>query len=101
VRQLEQWGAIRKIWVRGDRKDYYMADDWLGHILKNAILDTVGKKLDGYGSLLDDVERQLASTPADGNGRGKFLRERVQQLKSFQRKTRRLWNTPLVKMMLR
>ena len=36
VRQLEQWGAVRKIWVKGDRKDYYEANDWFGQILKNA-----------------------------------------------------------------
>ena len=22
VRQLEQWGAVSKIWIKGDRKDY-------------------------------------------------------------------------------
>ena len=26
VRQLEQWGAVRRVWVKGERKDYYEAN---------------------------------------------------------------------------
>lgn len=26
IRLLEQWGAVRSIWVKGSRKDYYEAD---------------------------------------------------------------------------
>ena len=28
IRELEKWGAVRKIWVKGSRKDYY---DCHGH----------------------------------------------------------------------
>ena len=45
VRQLEQWGAVKKIWVKGDRKDYYEANEWFGQIVKNALMDTIGKRM--------------------------------------------------------
>ncbi len=59
VRQLEQWRAVRKVWIKGDRKDYYVAEDWLGGVLRSALADTIGKKLGVYSSLLDQVEREL------------------------------------------
>ena len=46
VRQLEQWSAVSKVWVKGDRKDYYAANDWFGQILKSALVDTIGKKME-------------------------------------------------------
>ena len=57
VRQLEQWGAVEKVWVKGDRKDYYKARETIGRIIKNALVDLAGKRIQGSSSLLDDVDR--------------------------------------------
>ncbi|MCX7590660.1 MAG: hypothetical protein N2255_03425 [Kiritimatiellae bacterium] len=99
VRQLEQWGAVRKVWVKGDRKDYYEANDWLGRILKTAVLDTVGKKLAAYRSLLDGVEAQLAHL-SDTDGEGRFIRERVEHLRRFHGRLQKLWQNPIVQTLL-
>ena len=98
VRQLEQWGAVRRIWVRGDRKDYYEANDWLGKILRNLVLDTAGKKILSYAAMLDDMESQL---PAAGGGDGEFIRGRIRHLRAFQKKAQQVWKSPLVKMLLK
>ena len=87
VRQLEQWGAVRKIWIKGDRKDYYEANDWLGKILRNIALDTIGKKLLAYASLHD-------------NGGDAFVRERIRHLREFEKKARKVWDSKLLKMFL-
>ena len=100
VRQLEQWGGVRKVWVKGDRKDYYEASDWFGRIIKNAILDTVGKKMAGYSSLLDEVERDLKKLRA-GDGDVGFLRDRIRHLRRFQKRTEGAWNSPLLKRFLK
>lgn len=97
VRQLEQWGAVRKIWIKGDRKDYYEANDWLGKILRSLMLETVGKKLQGYASLLDDAEDELQR---EDGGNKAFLRERIQHLRRFERKARKVWDSKLLKMLL-
>lgn len=37
IRVLENWGAVRSVWVKGSRKDYYEANlDFKGVILKRA-----------------------------------------------------------------
>lgn len=100
VRQLEQWGAAKKVWIKGDRKDYYEASDWFGKILKNAIIDTVGKKMADYTSLLDEIETDLAAI-GDGDGEGEFIRERIKHLRRFQERSSSIWSSPLLKKLLK
>jgi DNA-binding transcriptional regulator GbsR (MarR family) len=100
VRQLEQWEAVRQVWVRGDRKDYYEANDWFGRILKKAVLDTIGKRLSSYAAVLEDVARTMASE-GGGGAEEEFIRERVEHAKSFQGRAQRLWNNPLLQRILK
>lgn len=45
IRELEKWGAVRQIWVKGDRKDYYEAEvDYL-RIIRDGIMPFVKHKL--------------------------------------------------------
>jgi len=99
VRQLEQWHAVRKVWVRGDRKDYYEANDWFGRILKKAIQDTVGKKLLSYASLLDDAEAGMAA-PDVPDEEDTFVRARIRHMRRFQSRAQRLWNNRLLQRLL-
>lgn len=100
VRQLEQWGAVKKVWVRGDRKDYYEASDWFGRIVKNAVADTIGKKLGAYSAMLDEIEGEL-NAAQNGDGQRDFLRERIQHLRKFQKRAQGVWNSPLLKMLMK
>jgi len=100
VRQLEQWEAVRKVWVRGDRKDYYEANDWFGRILKRAALDTVLKKLSSYASLLDEMETNLRREPHDTFDKD-FIRERIRHLRKFQARTQKLLSNPLLQALLK
>ena len=99
VRQLEQWGAVHKVWVKGDRKDYYEANDWFGRIIKSVIVDTVGTKMSVYNAFLENIERELADI--DGDGEGEFVKERVEHLRSFQQRAQKLWNNPVMQRLLR
>ncbi len=99
VRQLEQWGAVRKIWVKGDRKDYYAASDWFGRIFKNAVLDVVGKKMSAYTSLLEEIEGEMAGI--GGDGQGQFVRDRIRRLRAFQERAQKIWNSPIAKMLMK
>jgi DNA-binding transcriptional regulator GbsR (MarR family) len=70
VRQLEQWGAVQRIWVKGDRKDYYTANDYFGRIVRNIMSDLMGKRLASLAQSLDAAENELAPL-----GRKELLRE--------------------------
>jgi DNA-binding transcriptional regulator GbsR (MarR family) len=99
VRQLEQWNAVHQVWVRGDRRDYYAADDWFGGIIKRILMDAVGQRLNGFSAVLDDADRRLVALA--GNGDLDFVRKRVARLRAFQAKVSKAWNSPVVKLLLR
>jgi DNA-binding transcriptional regulator GbsR (MarR family) len=104
VRQLEQWGAVQKIWVKGDRKDYYTANDYFGSIIRNILQDIMGKRLASMSALLADAEVQLSSastTPQPTTDNPLFLQGRVKRLREFQEKVNSTWNNPIVKLMLK
>ena len=102
VRQLEQWNAVRKIWVRGDRRDYYEANDWLGEIVRNVLRDTVGKKLSTSTSLLNGLKAEFngASHTVVDEDRA-FIDERLQHLRRFTQKAEKAWNSPVVRVLLK
>jgi DNA-binding transcriptional regulator GbsR (MarR family) len=59
VRQLEQWGAVQRVWVKGDRKDFYTANDYFGQIVRNIATDLMGKRLASLSASLDAAEGEL------------------------------------------
>lgn len=100
VRQLEQWGAVRKVWVKGDRKDYYEAEEWLGKIIKNVITSEVGKKMTAYHSLVDSMEQALPEIEKQ-NGDSEFIKARIENLKKFHDKIEGTWNSRLLQTLIK
>ena len=100
VRQLEQWAAVKKVWVKGDRRDYYTASDWFGNIIKNAVFDTMGKKLTSYAAMLDEIETELTALPG-GNGERDFLRDRIGNLRRFQKRAQGVWDSPVLRLLMK
>lgn len=102
VRQLEQWNAVRKVWVRGDRKDYYEANDWLGEIVRNILRDTAGKRLQASTPLLDELKDDLTRNASGLSAPDRtFIDDRLQHLRDFHSKVQKVWNSPIVKMLLK
>ncbi len=98
VRQLEQWGAVRKVWVKGDRRDYYEANDWFGRILKNIISDIVAKHSNGRDDFFSHAEKAMGDLPDEEQA---FAAEQVKKLAAFQEKVMALVDNPLVRMLLK
>jgi len=114
VRQLEQWGAVQRVWVKGDRKDYYTANDYFGQIAKNIMFDIMGKRLESLSQSLDAADAVLKTSSSSnstlrlGSGQAPqqpdnspFLQGRVARLREFQDKVNKTWNNPIIKMMLK
>jgi DNA-binding transcriptional regulator GbsR (MarR family) len=103
VRQLEQWGAVQRVWVKGDRKDYYTANDYFGQIVRNIAIDLMGKRLASLSQSLDTAEAELNSpnNQQQVTNNSHFLRSRIERLRAFQEKVNKTWNNPIVKMMLK
>lgn len=98
-RQLASWGAIRPVWQRGDRKDYYTAERDFKSILNNGILESIRKKMD---SAQRQVERSLEMLEKDGDNGEQiaFVRNRLKEADTFRARIQRLMDNPVVRKVL-
>ncbi len=104
VRQLEQWGALRRIWIKGDRKDYYEATENFGRMVRRALLDMVGREMEVSDGLLEEAEEALQSqkiTDKAAKEEWEFLRGRVRKLRKFRDRGRWLWDHSIIAMLLK
>jgi DNA-binding transcriptional regulator GbsR (MarR family) len=100
VRQLEQWGAVRKVWVHGDRKDYYEANEWIGRVVRNVINDVVGRRLLASGNAVVNGAEDLP--PADSEDPdAAFVAARLEDLRRFKEKARKAWSNPIVQRLMK
>jgi DNA-binding transcriptional regulator GbsR (MarR family) len=100
VRQLERWAAVKRVWVRGDRRDYYEAETDFHAVLRHGLLSTMRKKLETAGGQLTHVEATLKQAQSKNNGAGdeqmQVVAERLARAKQFQTKLHELLTNPLI-----
>lgn len=98
-RQLLKWAAVKKVWVRGDRKDYYEAETDFRTILNSGLLSSLSKKLD---SARVQIERSLAlvEKASDDKERQKFLRDRLELAEKRRKRIASVLDNPLLRGML-
>jgi len=104
VRQLEQWGALKKIWVKGTRKDYYEAGEEFGRIIRKALIDMVGRTTESADDLIRESEAWLKTNRKNGSSDREdlvFLAGRVKKLQDFRKRAAWLWNSPMIKLLLK
>ena len=103
VRQLEQWNALEKVWVKGSRRDYYRAKDYFGSIVKSAVLDLVGKRMETSSSILREASAELQGKAEGGelSENDRFLRERIGKIVRFQEKAQGMWDSTILQMLLK
>ena len=100
VRQLAQWAAVRRVWVKGDRKDYYEAETDFGSMLRQGLLTTFRKKLETAGTQIGNVETTLqrAMENIDDGEREEMrvVAERLERAKNFHNKLHGMLNNPVI-----
>lgn len=104
VRQLEQWGAVRRIWIKGERKDFLEAQDDFGRMVRKALLDTAADRMHSAGELLDQAEEALRNTRPDreeDQALLSFYRKRFKTLSIFRDRARWIWDRSLVRLLTR
>ncbi|MGD9874970.1 MAG: GbsR/MarR family transcriptional regulator [Kiritimatiellia bacterium] len=95
-RQLEGWGAVKRVWVKGDRKDFYLAQTDLGSIINNGLLSAVNKKLD---TAQIQIQRsiELLDDEKDGGSHKEFLKKKLTEAEKYRSKAAKLLNNPVLK----
>lgn len=87
MRSLERWGMAKEVWVRGERKKFYVAESDMWTVIRNVLsgreMREVQLALQVLGDSvqkLKDVEGEL---PADEREQAVYVLERIADLRSF------------------
>lgn len=99
ARQLESWGAVRCVWRKGDRRDFYEAETDFRRLISEGLMRSFNKKLE---SARNQIQRSLSLLEQDGSGNGEknFLKKRLSEAEARRARIEKLLNNPLVKKLL-
>lgn len=97
IRSLEKWGAVRKVWVKGDRRDYYVAEPDTFKVVSEQLKMGLSRRIDEVMETIKKVEETLQNGPnkLSENDR-KMAREylaRIEKVKNMGRKVKGLLET--------
>lgn len=88
VRELEKWGAVRKVWVKGSRKDYYEANRDTLKIVINRFKGSIQERLNEMAGGIDRFEKVISeiesSLPIEEKKKAQFYKEKFKKVKKMQ-----------------
>jgi len=99
VRQLAEWGAIRGVWVKGDRKDYYEATPQFSEVLHHFLSVILKPRILSTENQLKGMHGQLQARNGKLSEEGRFMKERINRLENLHKKLNRF--LPLAEKLLR
>ena len=73
IRELEKWGAVKSVWVKGSRKDYYEADPDIKKVAANKIRLGVQKRMEQVSDMLEEFKALINSIEKEATDEDKKL----------------------------
>lgn len=58
IRALEGWGAVRKVWRKGSRKDFYQCEEDIPKIALNRIHEGLGKRIELIKEFIENANAE-------------------------------------------
>ena len=87
VRELEKWGAARKVWVKGDRRDFYKAELDIFKIITERLNIGLTRRMDEALGAIKQAEESIRGGKDNLNGKdkkmAKVLQERLEKVKEM------------------
>ena len=115
LNELLRWGVVRKVWVQGERKDFYTAEVQLWRMISRVFNERekseIVMAIEAFEEALVDVSKLRHSTDPKTRARAELQYERIKQLLELAKLGKRLMDTllatakldaePLVRFLLR
>lgn len=93
IREAERLGLVKKIWLKGDRKDYYEAEANLWKIVRRVSRERQNREFD---FAVETVQESLGTLPPKSKSSDViFARKRLKALDSFLKNVNRMVNSVL------
>jgi DNA-binding transcriptional regulator GbsR (MarR family) len=99
ARQLESWGAVRRVWRKGDRRDFYEAEADFRSLIHGGLFTSLNKKLDSARLQIRRSIQLLEESGPDGAEHA-FLKKRLEEAEDRRARLEKLLNNPLVRRLL-
>lgn len=80
LRTLEEWGAVRKAWVKGSRRAHYVPDRDLKSVILKRVHEGLSRRVERARTLID-------SLAASADVSDEFSRRQIGEISSFLRLT--------------
>jgi DNA-binding transcriptional regulator GbsR (MarR family) len=115
LNELSRWGVVRKVWVQGERKDFYAAEVQLWRMISRVFSERerteIVTAIESFEEALAEVSKLRHSTDPKTRARAELQIERITQLLELAKLGKRLIETllatakldaePLVRFLLR
>jgi DNA-binding transcriptional regulator GbsR (MarR family) len=93
--ELSRWGVVRRVWIQGERKDFYTAEVQLWRMISRVFNERekseVTAAIDVFEEALDKLDRiRRTSNDLEMRSRADLQHERISQLLELARLGRRL-----------
>lgn len=87
MRSIERWGMAKEVWVRGERKKYYMAESDFWIVIRNVLSGREMREVQVAVEVLSDSVSKLRTAeddlPLDERELAGYVLERIGDLQSF------------------
>lgn len=106
IRALERYGAVKRVWVKGTRKDYYEAENDISKVVSERIRSMVQRRLVEIDDMISSSSGVLSSSGSDASKEdesAKIFEDRMKRLRVLYDKARSAWellNTGLLENVL-
>jgi DNA-binding transcriptional regulator GbsR (MarR family) len=115
VNELLRWGVVRKVWVQGERKDFYTAEVQLWRMISRVFNERekseIVMAIEAFEEALGEVSKQRHSSDPKVRAKAELQYDRIKQLLELAKLGKRLVETllatakmdaePLVRFLLR
>lgn len=95
--ELVRWGAVRKTWRPGERKDFYQAESSVWKLLRRVYerreLNLIREAIDAFADAQQDLDGTRGELDASDRRRVDFMRKRLSRLSALSRAGERLVQT--------
>ena len=90
IKILEGWGAVKKVWVKGSRKNFYTANSDIWQIFRERLEEAFKKRMERTAGSLDNIKEKISGMNTSENAKEKhlldFYKKRLEEIDTFKNK---------------
>jgi DNA-binding transcriptional regulator GbsR (MarR family) len=79
--ELTKWGAVKKTWRPGERRDFYEAETSVGKLVQRVLRERELSLVRSFGEALTEAEGALAQSDSLDDEERRYKRERLDELR--------------------